>query len=206
MTEFLLFLAAYLIGSIPTGVIVARLYGGKDITKEGSGNIGATNVGRVIGKKAGIITLACDCLKGVIPLVIAMIIMGRIPWLISAVALCAFLGHLYPVFNRFRGGKGVATALGVFLVISPMATLFAAMSFGLVLFLWRYVSLGSITAAALMPALMGIFASSKSYIVLAVIVGGLVIYRHMGNIRRLAQGCENRLGGTKKADEDEGAV
>ena len=198
MTELLLLIIAYLLGSIPTGVLLAKIYGGKDLSKEGSGNIGATNVGRVVGKKAGIITLVGDCLKGIIPLVITMAVTGRIPWLISAVALTAFLGHLYPVFNKFKGGKGVATALGVFLVVSPLATFLAVITFALILYIWRYVSLGSIIAAGIMPALMGIFASSKIYIVLAVIVGGLVIYRHRENIKRLIDGNENRFGGEKE--------
>ncbi|MBE9504428.1 MAG: glycerol-3-phosphate 1-O-acyltransferase PlsY [Proteobacteria bacterium] len=200
MTELLLLLMAYLLGSIPTGVLLARIYGGKDLSKEGSGNIGATNVGRVVGKKAGLITLVGDCLKGILPLVITMAVAGRIPWLISAVALTAFLGHLYPVFNKFKGGKGVATALGVFLVVSPLATLLAVITFALILYLWRYVSLGSIIAAGIMPALMGIFASSKIYIVLAVLVGGLVIYRHRENIKRLIEGKENKFGGEKEAN------
>lgn len=199
MTELLLLFMAYLLGSIPTGVLLARIYGGKDLSKEGSGNIGATNVGRVVGKKAGIITLVGDCLKGIIPLLITMAVAGRIPWLISAVALTAFLGHLYPVFNKFKGGKGVATALGVFLVVSPLATLLAVMTFGLILYIWRYVSLGSIMAAGIMPALMGIFASSKIYIILALIVSGLVIYRHRENIKRLIDGNENKFGGEKEA-------
>ena len=199
MTELLLLFMAYLLGSIPTGVLLARIYGGKDLSKEGSGNIGATNVGRVVGKKAGIITLVGDCLKGIIPLLITMAVAGRIPWLISAVALTAFLGHLYPVFNKFKGGKGVATALGVFLVVSPIATLLAVITFGLILYIWRYVSLGSIMAAGIMPALMGIFASSKIYIILALIVSGLVIYRHRENIKRLIDGNENKFGGEKEA-------
>ena len=199
MTELLLLFMAYLLGSIPTGVLLARIYGGKDLSKEGSGNIGATNVGRVVGKKAGIITLVGDCLKGIIPLLITMAVAGRIPWLISAVALTAFLGHLYPVFNKFKGGKGVATALGVFLVVSPLATLLAVITFGLILYIWRYVSLGSIMAAGIMPALMGIFASSKIYIILALIVSGLVIYRHRENIKRLIDGNENKFGGEKEA-------
>ena len=198
MTELLLLIIAYLLGSIPTGVLLAKIYGGKDLSKEGSGNIGATNVGRVVGKKAGIITLVGDCLKGIIPLVITMAVTGRIPWLISAVALTAFLGHLYPVFNKFKGGKGVATALGVFLVVSPLATFLAVITFALILYIWRYVSLGSIIAAGIMPALMGIFASSKIYIVLAVIVSGLVIYRHRENIKRLLEGNENKFGGGKE--------
>ncbi len=157
MTEFLLILFAYLMGSIPTGVVLARFYGIKDITKEGSGNIGATNVGRVAGKKAGIITLIGDALKGAVPILAVMAISGRVEWLIAAAALTAFLGHIYPVFNNFKGGKGVATALGIFLTISPLSALAAALVFILLVALYRYVSLGSIVTAGLMPVFVGIF-------------------------------------------------
>jgi len=204
MKEILLILFAYLIGSIPTGVILAKYYGINDITKEGSGNIGATNVGRVVGKKAGIITLAGDALKGVIPLLLTVAIAGNTSWLIATAGLAAFLGHIYPVFNNFKGGKGVATALGVFMFISPPSVLAAITVFGGLVYVWRYVSLGSVVAAGLMPAFIGLFSETKVYIVLAVIIGGIVIYRHKENILRLLEGQENRLGEKKsKATEEE---
>jgi len=194
LTEILIIAIAYLVGSIPVGIILARHYSGKDITKEGSGNIGATNVVRVVGKKAGILTLFGDALKGIVPLAVSMMVTGDRPHILALVALAAFLGHLYPVFNRFRGGKGVATALGIFIFISPLSALAACILFGITVYLWRYVSLGSIVAAGSIPALVGIFSYSKTYILLALIMGGLVIYRHKSNIRRLLQGEENRLG------------
>lgn len=197
MKESLLILFAYLIGSIPTGVILARYYGISDITREGSGNIGATNVGRVVGKKAGIITLAGDMLKGVIPLLVTSVIAGNIPWLIALTGLAAFLGHIYPVFNNFKGGKGVATALGVFIYISPLSVLAAAAVFGGLVYFWRYVSLGSIVAAGLMPAFIGLFSETKIYIILAAVIGGIVIYRHKSNILRLLEGKENRVNDKK---------
>lgn len=197
MKESLLILFAYLIGSIPTGVILAKYYGISDISKEGSGNIGATNVGRVVGKKAGIITLAGDALKGIIPLLVTAAIAGNIPWLIAATGLVAFLGHIYPVFNNFRGGKGVATALGVFIYINPLSVLAAIAVFGTLVYIWRYVSLGSVIAAALMPAFIGLFSGAKVDIILAVIIGGIVIYRHKENIKRLLDGNENKLGDKK---------
>ena len=200
MTESLLILFAYLMGSIPTGVVLAKVYGVKDITKEGSGNIGATNVGRVVGKKAGIITLIGDALKGAVPILAVMTISGKVEWLISAAALAAFIGHIYPVFNGFKGGKGVATALGIFLTISPLSALAAALAFILLVALFRYVSLGSIVAAGLMPAFVGIFSCSTFYISLSAIIGGIVIYRHKDNILRLLKGQENSLG-KKKKDE-----
>ena len=198
MTESLLILFAYLMGSIPTGVVLARFYGIKDITKEGSGNIGATNVGRVAGKKAGIITLVGDALKGAVPILAVMAISGRVEWLISAAALTAFLGHIYPVFNNFKGGKGVATALGIFLTISPLSALAAALVFILLVALYRYVSLGSIVTAGLMPVFVGIFSGSTFYIILSALIGGIVIYRHKANILRLLEGEENSLGRKEK--------
>jgi glycerol-3-phosphate acyltransferase PlsY len=197
MSEILLIIFAYLIGSIPTGVLVANYYSDKDITTEGSGNIGATNVGRVVGKKAGILTLAGDIIKGVLPVILAIFIVGN-PLIVAITALLAFLGHIYPLFNNFKGGKGVATALGIFLVISPLSALSAAAIFALLLYFYRYVSLGSIVAAGAMPALMGLYSAPKSYIAMSLVVGGFIIYRHKGNIRRLLDGNENRLGQKKE--------
>ena len=197
MSEILLIIFAYLIGSIPTGVLVANYYSDKDITTEGSGNIGATNVGRVVGKKAGILTLAGDIIKGVFPVGLALFIVGN-PLIVALTALLAFLGHIYPLFNNFKGGKGVATALGIFLVISPLSALSAAAIFALLLYFYRYVSLGSIVAAGAMPALMGLYSAPKSYIAMSLVVGGFIIYRHKGNIRRLLDGNENRLGQKKE--------
>lgn len=197
MSEILLIIFAYLIGSIPTGVLVANYYSDKDITTEGSGNIGATNVGRVVGKKAGILTLAGDIIKGVLPVILAIFIVGN-PLIVALTALLAFLGHIYPLFNNFKGGKGVATALGIFLVISPLSALSAAAIFALLLYFYRYVSLGSIVAAGAMPALMGLYSAPKSYIAMSLVVGGFIIYRHKGNIRRLLDGNENRLGQKKE--------
>lgn len=205
MKEALLILFAYLIGSIPTGVILAKYYGIGDITKEGSGNIGATNVGRVVGKKAGIITLTGDALKGIIPLLVTLTVAGNIPWLIAVAALAAFMGHIYPIFNNFKGGKGVATALGVFIFISPPSVLAAIAVFAGLVYIWRYVSLGSVVAAGLMPAFIGLFSETKIYIILAVIIGGIVIYRHKENIQRLLEGRENKLGEKKSKVPEEKA-
>ena len=200
MTESLLILFAYLMGSIPTGVVLAKFYGVKDITKEGSGNIGATNVGRVAGKKAGIITLVGDALKGVIPILTVMTVSGSVEWLIAAAALAAFLGHIYPLFNGFKGGKGVATALGIFLTISPLSALSAMLVFIILVAIYRYVSLGSVVAAGLIPAFVGIFSGSTFYIILSALIGGIVIYRHKDNIKRLLEGEENSLGQKKKEE------
>jgi len=195
-TDIALIVAAYLIGSIPTGVIVARVTGARDPRTLGSGNIGATNVGRAAGKGAGIVTLVGDGLKGALPTAAALFFASS-PLAVGVTAFAAFFGHLFPLFLRFRGGKGVATALGLFLVISPVATLGAVLIFVLLLIVWRYVSLGSIVAAASMPVLLALLPSSRAFAPLGVVVGAMVIVKHGDNIRRLVAGRENRLGGKK---------
>ena len=193
MTLFLLICAAYLIGAIPTGVLLTRMVGGEDIRKAGSGNIGATNVYRVAGRKLGIITLVGDCLKGVLPLVIAQQGFALAGPGLAAVALAAFIGHCYPVYLGFKGGKGVATALGIFLVLSPPAVLGALLVFVLILWKWRYISLASISAAAIIPLLVALFARSLPLFVATLIIAGIVIWRHRGNIERLRNGSENKF-------------
>jgi len=191
MLYFTLIIIAYLIGSIPFGVMVSKLYSDKDITKEGSCNVGATNVARVAGSRAGIITLACDVLKGAFPVLFVMAF-TRSPFWISVVAIAVFTGHLYPLFNYLKGGKGVATALGLFLSINPVAALCGLAFFAVIVKTTGYVSLGSISAAAIMPVMMGLFSVSRIYVVLSLIIGVLVIYKHKDNISRLMNGTENR--------------
>jgi glycerol-3-phosphate acyltransferase PlsY len=196
LTEIAIIVAAYFIGSIPTGVIVARILGAPDPRTLGSGNIGATNVGRSAGKVAGIITLVGDCLKGALPTAIALFLIPSV-LVVSFAGFAAFLGHLFPVFLGFRGGKGVATALGIFVVISPMATLISALVFVLLLLLFRYVSLGSMAAAAAMPVALALLPGARPFTPLGAMVGVLIIIKHADNIRRLVAGKENRMGGKK---------
>ena len=145
---------AYLLGSIPFGLLVAHVLGGKDVRKAGSGNIGATNVSRVAGPFAGILTLLLDAAKGAVAvLAAARLTEGSATWMIVA-GLLALLGHCYPLWLHFRGGKGVATAAGIFLVLSPLAMFSALAVFILVVVFWRFVSLGSLAAAAAIPLLM----------------------------------------------------
>ena len=193
MTLYILILAAYLIGAIPTGVILTRLVGGEDIRSAGSGNIGATNVYRVAGRKLGLITLVGDCLKGVIPLLIGQYGFSLTEIGIAMVALAAFIGHCYPVYLGFKGGKGVATALGIFLVLSPVSVLCLLGIFGVILWKWRYISLASISAAASVPLLVFIFESSVPYVVATFIIAVLVIWKHSANIERLRNGSENKF-------------
>ena len=187
-----LIILGYLAGSIPTGLILSKAFSEVDPRREGSRNIGATNIFRTAGKKLGILTLVGDCLKGLIPVLLALWLMKSEAW-VCLVALSAFAGHLFPVFLKFKGGKGVATALGVYLGIAPLAVLIDAVIFFGVVLQWRYISLGSLTAAAAMPILIAILTGSKFYLLASLIIAGLIYYRHRGNIQRLLAGSENRL-------------
>lgn len=194
MTTFALtLLAAYLIGAIPTGVLLTRLVGGSDIRNSGSGNIGATNVYRVAGKKLGVLTLVGDALKGAIPVWIALQLPGFTDVQVGSVAAAAFIGHCFPVYLKFKGGKGVATALGIFLVLSPLAVLGAFAIFALLLWKWRYVSLGSICAAAAIPVLVYFAEGNLALVATTLFISLVVILRHHQNIRRLLAGNENRF-------------
>jgi len=184
-------IAAYLLGSIPVGLVLARLKG-QDPRKVGSGNIGATNVMRAAGKTLGIITLLGDILKGLIPTGLA-ILYGLSPVFVVAIGLAAFLGHLFPVYLRFKGGKGVATALGVFLALKPVAIPILLVVFIAVLLAWRYVSLGSLVGTALMPVLLLLFRAPLEYVVGSLIVGVLIYWKHRENIRRIVSGTESRF-------------
>lgn len=193
MTLFFLVLAAYLIGAIPTGLILTRLAGGKDIRSAGSGNIGATNVYRVAGRKLGVITLIGDCLKGVVPLLIAQLGFNLTGNALALIALAAFIGHCYPVYLGFKGGKGVATALGIFLVLSPWSVLCVLLVFILILWKWRYISLASISAAATIPLPVLFFERSPALFIATLVIVGVVIWRHRVNIERLRSGAENKF-------------
>jgi len=193
MSLILSIVLAYLIGAIPTGVVLTRLTGSADIRKAGSGNIGATNVYRVAGKKLGVLTLIGDILKGLLP-VLAVQAAGMPQETVALVAAAAFIGHCYPVYLRFKGGKGVATALGIFLVLSPPAVLVAVLLFVGLVWKWRYISLGSICAAALMPILVLWFEASTGLFAASVFIGGMVVIRHRSNIERLLAGTENKFG------------
>jgi glycerol-3-phosphate acyltransferase PlsY len=210
MAEFLPILliipfAAYLLGSIPFGVLFTRLFGGGDVRKVGSGNIGATNVARAAGPIPAILTLLFDFAKGAVPVWLA----GRLSnesatWMMIA-ALAALLGHCFPIWLEFRGGKGVATAAGAFLVLCPPALLGSVMLFLIVLFFWRYVSLASISAAATMPLLIYLLWAPHHAPPLIVTFGALaaaviIIYKHDANIQRLVQGEESKFSLPKKRD------
>ncbi|MBW1659932.1 MAG: glycerol-3-phosphate 1-O-acyltransferase PlsY [Deltaproteobacteria bacterium] len=189
----------YLLGSVPCGLVLARLTGAPDPRKVGSGNIGATNVLRSGGKALGITTLLLDILKGLIPTLIASRVLDN-PIAICLVGFLAFLGHLFPLYLKFKGGKGVATAIGVMMILMPKALGLSLLCFLVAAFLTRMVSVGSITAAALLPFWGWIFGYSRSYLVLACVMAALIIYRHKANIKRILNGTESRLGKRKKGE------
>lgn len=197
-TVYIVFItASYLLGAIPTGIVISRLMGKGDPRKSGSGNIGATNVGRTAGKLAGVLTLLGDVLKGGVPVFLAARYYPE-SLFVSLVGLAAFMGHLFPVYLGFKGGKGVATGLGVMAVICPLAILLSAAVFAVVAAAKRYVSLASMLAAAALPVFFSFFPKGRDYVGMAVVVAVLVILKHKDNIKRLVAGTENRIGGGKK--------
>lgn len=191
---------AYFIGSIPTGILLTRLFAGRDIRRQGSGNVGATNVRRVAGNKLGIVVLGADVLKGVVPVFLTMQLHGILGsgffWElgVSLAAFGAFAGHLYPVYFKGRsGGKGVATAGGGVLLISPVALAGAVVVFILSVWHRRMVSIGSLSGAAVLPIFIWFSSRSIIFSVLAVMIAVFIFYRHGANIRRMREGTEPRL-------------
>jgi acyl phosphate:glycerol-3-phosphate acyltransferase len=190
-------LFGYLLGSVPTGIVLTRLFSGVDPRKTGSKNIGATNIYRTAGKTLGVFTLLGDLLKGAIPIWMAIMWSQHDLWgipdlWIAIVGLSPILGHIFPIFLGFKGGKGVATALGTYLVISPSSVLIEALLFVLIVWKWRIIALGSIICAITIPILIAIFRGEWIYILLSVIIAALILFRHQSNIARLLQGTENK--------------
>ncbi len=192
MTTIFLGLLAYVIGSVPCGVLVAKTKN-INIREHGSGNIGATNIARTLGKKEGIITLLGDSLKGVLALWLCSFFLGD-PSKLAVIGFMAFLGHLFSVFLKFRGGKGVATGLGVFLYLAPLAAFGAIAVFAITLSICRYVSLGSILGALSLPIIGIILDAPKAYIITGFGIAALIIIKHRENINRLLTGTESKFG------------
>jgi glycerol-3-phosphate acyltransferase PlsY len=202
---FLVAVASYLLGAIPFGYLVAR-WRGHDIRREGSGNIGATNVARVLGLRWGLLVFALDFGKGALPVALARLLpppgdSELLPDTLPVLAgIAAFVGHLVPIYLRFRGGKGVATGCGVIAVLLPVYALIILLAWGLVLALTRYVAVASIAAAMLLFVLRLSFTpeplSNDHVVVTTFCAAGalLVLVRHHSNLRRLRQGTEPRLG------------
>lgn len=191
-------LFGYLLGSVPTGILLTRLFSRVDPRTMGSKNIGATNIYRTAGKTLGVLTLVGDLLKGAIPVWIAIMWSQHDLWgirdlWIGIVGLSPIVGHIFPIFLGFKGGKGVATALGIYLVVSPIAVAVEFFLFAFIVWKWRIVALGSIVCATTIPILIAYFRSdSRVYFVLSVIIAALILYRHQANIARLLQGTENK--------------
>lgn len=191
MDSLLLVLGAYLCGSIPIGVILGRL-AGIDPRRGGSGNIGATNVARLVGWTEGLLTLAGDTAKGAVPVALA-VNLGFDLWPTVAAGTAAFLGHLYPLFLGFRGGKGVATAVGVLLALAPLGALILTGIFISVAAATRLVSLASLAAALAAPPLLWFLSYPLPVVALACVLGLLIVIRHRRNIERLVSGAEPRF-------------
>ena len=186
---------AYMLGSVPWGFILTKLFTPFDIRQMGSGNVGATNVGRIAGTKLGVITLAGDLFKGALPVYLAINLTGINGFwaeiYVSLIAISVLLGHLYPVFLKFKyGGKGVATAAGCFFIISPIACLFALLTFIMFICLCNRVSAGSLGAALMLPVAVWKVTNSKVLAICAGFISILIYLRHIENIKRLFLGTE----------------
>ena len=187
-----LLIAAYLIGSIPTGLIFGKLIWKKDLRRYGSHNIGATNAWRILGKKAGILIFVLDFLKGQIGVLLGAYLFAT-PCAMVLGGLFALLGHIFPIFLAFKGGKGVATALGVIAALMPKITLIVFAVWLVLVLLTRYVSLGSIVAALLTPILAAALREPKEFFAFALAAAVVIIWRHKENISRLKAGRENKI-------------
>lgn len=193
ISSLLLALGAYLLGSLSTAIILCRLLGLPDPRTQGSRNPGATNVLRFAGKKTAALVLVGDMLKGLIPVAVARLLEAEPPT-VAAVGLAAFLGHLYPVFFGFHGGKGVATALGVLLASSWPVALAATTTWLLIAKVFRISSLAAIIAAAAAPLFAWLLAASTPLLVMTCIISVMLLWRHRGNIQRLLSGEEGKIG------------
>jgi acyl phosphate:glycerol-3-phosphate acyltransferase len=185
-----LLVVAYLLGSIPFGVVVGKLFYGVDVRQHGSGNVGTTNVFRVLGKKAGAVVMVCDILKGYVPAALAAALFT--PWAAIFIAAAPVLGHMYSIFLKGRGGKGIATGAGVVLALVPLAFAIIFATWIVLILVTRYVSLASLTAAVMVPVLTMLFDEPLPYKIAGVLVAVLVWWAHRGNIQRLLAGEEHR--------------
>jgi glycerol-3-phosphate acyltransferase PlsY len=192
MIEITLIILAYLLGSVPTGYVLGSL-AGVDVRRAGSGNVGATNVARVLGKGRGALTLVVDVGKGWLAVFLALQLEVNL-LSVSLVGVAVFLGHLFPIFLRFRGGKGVATAFGVFLAVAPGETLVLIAIFAAIVASSRIVSLGSIAAAVSAPVVFWLFDRPPMLIAMAGFMAVMITWRHYGNIQRLLSGTEPKFG------------
>jgi glycerol-3-phosphate acyltransferase PlsY len=193
-------IVSYIIGAIPFSYILGKLFKGIDIREYGSGNVGATNLIRSVGKLPGLIALLLDALKGFIVVIFAAGFFYRpaalpsLPLFKCMLGLAVVFGHIWTVFLKFRGGKGVATAIGVFIGLAPLAMAFGLCIWGLSALIFRYVSLSSIIMAISLPVIMFILNKPNEYILFACLLGAFIIYRHRANISRIINGTEYKIG------------
>ncbi len=192
--EILTIILSYFLGAVPFGLIFSRLFSGVDVRTVGSGNIGATNVLRASGKKAAILTLLADCLKGLVPvLAVKLLFHDDVATLLAGAA--SVLGHNFPIYLGFKGGKGVATSYGVVLAAAPVTGLICLCAWLIAALVWRYSSLSALISFAFYPALtFGLHGESKPLGLLSLFIFGMIYYRHRENIKRLIAGTEPKIG------------
>ena len=201
MITILLMALAYILGSVPNALWIGKVFKGIDIREHGSRNTGSTNAARVLGAKLGILTLILDVSKGLVPTLMAILLkadffenLTRISNLdYVLVGICAILGHVFSIFMNFKGGKAVATTLGVFLILVPKAILFAAIVFFLVFTVSRYVSLSSVLAAISLPIFIYFLYQQTIYVILGILIAILIAVKHRSNIERLKNGTESKF-------------
>lgn len=201
MTTILLILTAYVLGSIPNALWVGKVFKGIDVREHGSKNTGSTNAARVLGAKLGILTLALDIVKGSIPVILALIMRADLIENVANISnidailigVSAIIGHSFSIFMKFKGGKAVATTVGVFIVLVPKALLLAAVVFFAVFLLTRYVSLSSMIGAVSLPIFIYLLYGNIPYIIFGGIIAILIIIRHKSNIERLINGTETKF-------------
>ena len=186
-------IAAYLIGSVPFALLLARRWGAADLRRIGSGNLGAANVLRTSGVRAGVVVAMLDIAKGAVSVMLAQRFAGdaAAP---AAAGLAAIVGHIYPVWLRFRGGKGVATACGVFSVLTPLAIPPAVAVFAVAVWITKYISLGSVLASVALPPIAYAMGSPAPAVVAAFVASAIIVFRHRSNLVRLRTGTERRIG------------
>ena len=201
MITILLMVIAYILGSVPNALWIGKVFKGIDIREHGSRNTGSTNAARVFGAKLGILTLILDVSKGLVPTLMAILLkadffenLTRISNLdYVLVGICAILGHVFSIFMNFKGGKAVATTLGVFLILVPKAILFAAIVFFVVFAISRYVSLSSVLAAISLPIFIYFLYQQIIYVILGILIAILIVVKHKSNIGRLKNGTESKF-------------